>query len=161
MTRHANMEALQRALAVGDVTVADDDLVLLTSREGYTTVELKPVAARLTGTRRITLDYPPSSNRYWRVYNNHVVRDTAAKTYIRHVALVCSTAGLTPLDGDVCITLRVYRPRRAGDLDNRVKICLDALQGYAYHNDNQVTAIHATRHDDKDNPRVEIEIMPL
>lgn len=142
--------------------LANSDVTLVTDG-AYTTAEPGPVAAKLVqaGIRRITLDYPPSSNRYWRVYNGVVVRSEAATAYIRHVALICSTAGIQPVDGDVVVTLRVYRPRKSGDLDNRLKVTLDALQGYAYHNDDQIVGIHATRHDNKDNPRVEVEITRL
>lgn len=134
------------------------DLSHVTDRGTRTVSKPTPVAV---DTRRITLDYPPSSNRYWRVYNNHVVRSTAATAYIDHVGSICALAGIQPLDGDVAVTLRVYRPMRRGDLDNRIKIVLDALQGFAYMNDEQVVAIHATRHDDKVNPRVELEIARL
>lgn len=133
------------------------DITLVTDETGYTTIAPRRVAR----TYRITLDYPPSANRYWRVYNNRVVRSEEANAYAQSVGLICSTAGIVPLDGDVGVTLRVYRPQRSGDLDNRLKCCLDAMQGYGYHNDNQIVAIHATRYDDKDNPRVEIEIRPL
>lgn len=44
---------------------------------------------------------------------------------------------------------------------NRIKIMLDALQGHAFHNDSQVSMLHAVRLDDKTNPRVEVEISQL
>jgi Holliday junction resolvase RusA-like endonuclease len=61
-------------------------------------------------------------------------------------------------DGQVAVTLRVYRPRKSGDLDGRIKIVLDALQGVAYRDDSQVVALHAYRFDDKARPRVEVEV---
>ena len=145
MTRYATMDQLRRATAQGDVQIVTDE-------DAYTTVQPRQ------GIRRITLDYPPSTNRYWRVYNNTVVRSAEATEYVQHVAQICTTAGIQPLDGNVSVTIRVYRPRRSGDLDNRLKCCLDALQGYAYHNDSQVFEIHATRHDDPQCPRVEVTV---
>ena len=111
---------------------------------------------------KLTLDLPPSSNRYWRMANNRIYRSDEATDYIAHVGLLCATAGIQPLDGDVRVTLHIYRNAKRGDLDNRVKICLDALQSYAYHNDGQVAELHATRHDsDPKHARVEVEVTKL
>lgn len=51
-----------------------------------------------------------------------------------------------------------YRPKMIGDLDNAWKLVGDALQGVAYVNDNQITRLHLTRHDDPKNPRLELVI---
>jgi crossover junction endodeoxyribonuclease RusA len=109
----------------------------------------------------ITLDYPPSSNRYWRVGDGRIYRSGVATAYKNYVGYICLSAGLEPAEGNVAITLRFYRPAQRGDLDNRLKICLDALQGYAYHNDSQIAEIHATRHEDRECPRVEVEVRSL
>lgn len=110
---------------------------------------------------QITLDMPPSANRYWRrgLNGNTYVSDEA-EDYKAEVHLRCLRARIRPLDGPLAITMRVYRARRSGDLDNRIKIVLDALQGIAYTDDKQITEIHAYRFDDKHEPRVEIEITP-
>ena len=55
----------------------------------------------------------------------------------------------------------VYRARRAGDLDNSLKVLLDALNGIAFEDDSQVVEIHARREEDPANPRVEVQIEPL
>lgn len=104
----------------------------------------------------ITLPIPPSANRYWRVYNGHPVMSQEARDYKEYVGVSCLR--MVPLAGPVSVTIRVYRARKAGDLDNFEKVVLDALQGYAYENDNQVVEIHAYRLDDKQNPRVEVEV---
>lgn len=110
---------------------------------------------------RVTLPYPPSANRYWRSFRGRVVKSSEARQYASAVGLMCRAAGLTGYAGDVAVTLRFYRPRRAGDLDNRIKVCLDSLQGHAFADDDQVTEIHAYRYDDKANPRVEVEVMAV
>lgn len=107
----------------------------------------------------LTLSFPPSSNRYWRNYNGKTVKSEEAQKYQDDVKKVC--VGIKPLDGEVAVTMRFYRPRKSGDLDNRIKICLDALQGIAFHDDKQVGEIFARRYDDKKNPRVEIFVRPL
>jgi Holliday junction resolvase RusA-like endonuclease len=110
---------------------------------------------------RLTLDTPPSANRYWRNVNGHMVRSREASDYKDYVALLCRTAGMEPLDGDVRINLAIYRPARRGDLDNYLKVAIDSLIGYAYLDDSQIAEIHATRHEDKLCPRIEIEVTSL
>lgn len=104
----------------------------------------------------LTLPYPPSSNRYYRNYNGRMVRSAEAEAYNISVGWHCNIAGITPVSGNVRVVLNFYRPAKMGDLDNRIKICLDALQGYAYENDKQIVEIHAYRREDKTEPRVEI-----
>jgi Holliday junction resolvase RusA-like endonuclease len=67
-------------------------------------------------------------------------------------------AGAQLMDGDLSLTMIVYRPAKRGDLDNYTKILADSLQGVLYENDSQIVRILAERHDDKRNPRVEVEI---
>lgn len=104
------------------------------------------------------MPFPPSSNRYWRHNRGRTHRSKEANDYRDAVAYICNAAGVEPLDGDIAISMHFYRPAKRGDLDNRLKQIFDALQGYAYHDDKQVSEIHAVRHDDKENPRVEITL---
>lgn len=60
--------------------------------------------------------------------------------------------------GLVAVTANLYRPRRAGDLDNYFKALLDALSGQLYDDDSQIIELHAYRHDDKDRPRVQLVV---
>ncbi len=104
----------------------------------------------------LTIPLPPSANRYWRMWNNRVVMSTEARKFKQSVALMY--ARTQPIDGDVAVTLKVYRERRAGDLDNFLKVALDSLKGIAFNDDKQVKEIAASLHDDKHNPRVEVTI---
>lgn len=110
---------------------------------------------------KITLDTPPSANRYWRMGNNRIYRSDEAVNYRAYVELLCNTAGIEPLDSNVALYVDVYRPAKRGDLDNFLKVLGDSLQGYAYHNDAQIVEIHARRYDDPRNPRVEITVEAL
>jgi crossover junction endodeoxyribonuclease RusA len=105
-----------------------------------------------------TLPLPPSANRYWRRAGKHLYISQEARAYKRDAAITARLASVKPLDGNLAVSLRIYRQRKAGDLDNKIKVCLDALNGIAYHDDNQIVEIHAYRYDDKANPRVEIDI---
>ena len=106
----------------------------------------------------IVLPLPVSANRYWRHYNGRTVVSDAAKAYKHAVWLQAQHAGLHPFGGPVAVYLHVYRARKVGDLDNANKVLLDALCGVAYHDDAQIVELHSYRHDDKANPRVEVEI---
>ena len=58
-------------------------------------------------------------------------------------AKVCSAlqaAGITPLDGPLCVQIELFPPdRRRRDCDNALKALLDALQhAGAYHDDSQI-----------------------
>lgn len=105
----------------------------------------------------VTLPEPPSANRWWRRAGTHMHLSTAARDYKDRVAAL---GGFTHrfVDGPICVTVAWYRGRKAGDLDKRLGVLLDALQGVAYTTDAQITELHATRHDDKTNPRVEITV---
>lgn len=97
----------------------------------------------------------------WRIFRGKAATSNEVVAYKRTVALLCKVAGLKPLQGKVKLTLLVYRPRKAGDLSNRIKVLEDALQGYAYNDDSQVVVLHAERHDDAANPRAEVEVVAV
>lgn len=73
--------------------------------------------------------------------------------------MLAKVDGVRPLTGPVALTLRVYRARKSGDLDNFQKILIDGLAGTFYKNDSQIVEIHAYLHDDKHSPRVEVEVI--
>lgn len=106
----------------------------------------------------VTLPMPPSANDYWRVWRGRAVVSTEARRYKQGAKLRALTQGMRPLDGPVCVSVVVYRKRKAGDLDNSLKVLLDALKGVAYEDDGQVVELHARRCDDPSNPRVEVRV---
>lgn len=114
---------------------------------------------------KLVLPYPPSANRYWRSDRGRAPhRSEEAKAYKLAVGMVVTQQGTQAIEvhrGPVAVTVAVYRPRKSGDLDNRLKVLLDALKGIAFEDDEQVVRIEATRHDDKANPRVEVEVVPF
>lgn len=107
---------------------------------------------------RFTLPWPPSANRYWRNVRGHTVVSSEARDYKLRAAWEARIAVDEPLSGNVILTMDFYRPRKSGDLSNRIKVLEDALNGVAFNDDKQVIEIHARRFDDKHNPRVEVEV---
>ena len=108
--------------------------------------------------RRLVLPMAPSANRYWRTFRGMTVISQEAKAYKAGAAESAKAQGATVFDCPVSVTVWVYRGRKSGDLDNRLKVVLDALQGICYVNDDQIVEIHAYRHDDKGNARIEVEV---
>lgn len=110
--------------------------------------------------QKFRVPYPPSANRYWRHTNGRIYRSSEASDYIGDVAFEAARQRVQCITGRVAVSLRIYRPLRSGDLDNRLKVLLDALSGIAYDDDADIVELHAYRLDDKHDPRVEIKIKP-
>ena len=114
---------------------------------------------------RLVLPIPPSANIYWRMFRGRIVKSKKARDYQASVAkMVLAELGakrkLPAFDGDVTVSLVVYRAARRGDLDNFLKVTLDSLRGTVFADDDQVLRIVADRDDSKERPRVEIMIEP-
>lgn len=107
-----------------------------------------------------TLPEPPSANRWWRNVSGRMVISREAREYKQGVelTLMAGRAPTIPVGSPVRIAIDWYRGRKSGDLDKRIGVLLDALQGTAYVNDAQVVDIHARRFDDKANPRVVVTV---
>lgn len=123
---------------------------------------------------KLELPFPPGVNTLYGVravivkgrpmafpYKTHEHR-----AYLTQAKLAALEAGLTdgpkwPKPASVAMLVRLYRPRRAGDIDGPLKTLLDVLQGIVFENDDQVARLEVYRHDDKARPRVEIEVTEL
>lgn len=107
----------------------------------------------------IELPLPPSSNRYWRNFRGRMVVSDEARAYKLQAGWLAVAAGAQILEGALSLSIDVYRARKAGDLDNKLKVLLDSLQGILYKNDSQIVEIHARLFDDKHNPRAIVSVM--
>ena len=131
---------------------------------------------------KVVLPYPVSANIYWRTrvvvpskglsfplsYQDFrdVVKRAFVSTYVseeakefkQKVASIMLASGVPTLRGPVVTKIDVYRPRRVGNLDNRLKVLFDALNEFAYADDEQIVKIIAERFEDASNPRVEVFI---
>ena len=163
MTRYASMDTLRAALADSDVQIVETAYAAPTrTAEHMALCNAGAIGGALATPGRVAqsvvLPLPPSANRYWRSVHGRVVVSAAAKAYKAGVWLQAQHAGLHPFAGPVAIYVHVYRARKAGDLDNANKVLLDSLCGIAYSDDSQIVELHAWRHDDPANPRVEVEV---
>lgn len=116
---------------------------------------------------RVRLPFPPSVNSYWRTRVMGAGERARAITYVSAegkefrkncVGWLAAAGVREPIAGAVVVRLLFYFPSHQGDLDNRIKSVLDALQGTAFENDKQVWRVEAERRLDRRQPRVEVEI---
>jgi crossover junction endodeoxyribonuclease RusA len=110
----------------------------------------------MTATIRVTLPYPPSANAYWRVGPRGLYVSEEAKEYKARVARLLEQC--RPLVGDVELTGVFYRPRKSGDLSNRLKVLEDAMNGRAFLDDKQIHVINIRR-DDTQPERARVELV--
>ncbi len=145
--------------------ISPDQLAAIMTKPGYSVAELALAVEQITpaAPQWLTLPYPPSANRYWRsIVIKGAVRVLLSSEARKYKAAVQSLVGSFPLmEGRIGIVVRIYRPKRIGDLGNRIKVLEDALQGVLFANDSQIERIEATRHEDKANPRAEVAVWRL
>lgn len=60
---------------------------------------------------------------------------------------------------DVTLNFLIYYKGRKPDIDAYHKIVLDAMTGVVYKDDAQVNELHTFRMQDKDNPRLIVQIL--
>lgn len=108
------------------------------------------------------LPEPPSANRYWRNWRGRMVVSAEARAYKARVWAEAVRCKHRPMSGPVRVTLFWRRKAKRGDLDNRIKVVLDAIKGTLYDDDKQVVEIHARRMDLPENPglTVTVEVAP-
>lgn len=104
---------------------------------------------------RVTLSIPPTLNASYRARSDGrgQYKTTEAKLWQREV--MYRMGQFRPLTGDIVLTIDLYYKFNR-DIDASLKLALDALQGYAYTDDEQITQLILTKQKDSKNPRLEI-----
>lgn len=141
-----------------DAAACTHELVLRLTISGEPAAKKRPVTINRAG--KVWTFTPKETVQAERAILTHAARTTQAMN--------------DPL-GSYAVTLRFFsgRPdgkKRPGDLDNYVKLVLDALTppksrsgrlkglGLLWQDDRQVVQLHASRHDRQDTPRTEITV---
>jgi crossover junction endodeoxyribonuclease RusA len=108
---------------------------------------------------RFVLPVGPSANDYWRPVRSRIVDTDAARAYKERTKLELLTQGVRPVAGPLAVWLHWHRKTLVrADLGNRIKVLEDALNRVAWDDDSQIEEIHAYRHHDPANPRVELTV---
>ncbi len=113
------------------------------------------------GEVKLSLPYPPTLNNLYATFGGRRIISAKGRQFKADIASLAKRQGAKMLDGDLSVTFRVFRPKRIGDLDNRLKASQDALKGICFADDRQIIEIHAFRFDDKANPRIEIDLKQI
>ncbi len=112
---------------------------------------------------KLTLPEAPAANRFYRKWQGRMVMGPVGRAYKLEVAAIArgwlrTDDPLYTLGVPLTVSVSWYRGRRSGDLDGRLKVLLDALQGTVYENDSQIVQLHAFRYEDKAHPRMEVTV---
>lgn len=99
----------------------------------------------------VLLPYPPSTNRYWRNFRGRMVVSAEARAYKECAALEAEALGMKMLDCPVAVELELHpRLNKNGkasgtriDLDNCIKVVLDAGNGVMWADDSQIVRLSA------------------
>ena len=106
----------------------------------------------------MTLPVPPLLNRLYRISGRRMFKDGRANDYKLECVLEGRKNNIKCIDdGNIELFIIWFRARKAGDIDGILKVVLDSLQGVVYKNDSQITRLVVEKHDDKKNPRIELE----
>jgi len=108
---------------------------------------------------------PSKSNQYKVIRLGHkcsLCKQSSLKTYENSFTAQMSQYDYELIEGNFKFEIDVYYDSRRPDLDNSLKSTLDCLQKCnAIKNDNKCIEIIARKHLDKENPRIEFDIIPL
>ena len=87
-------------------------------------------------------------------------KSTEARDYQKYVNRLALSLGIRMIRRPATVAFQVtwHRTKKMGDLDKRLGIVLDALQGVVYENDSQIVEIHAKRVETTENPRIEVTV---
>lgn len=123
----------------------------------------------------LVLPFPPTTNKlYKNFFSKKINKTIRAPTGIvdkfkKRVREILGEVKYIPFNENVKVTLKLYRPRKQGDWDNFSKASIDALKRTdkkgnlicywgLLHDDSQIKEGHIYVYDDKENPRLELEI---
>lgn len=108
---------------------------------------------------KITLPFPPSvNNAFPTSRSGKRFPSPRYKAFKENAAIWLLTQRKRVLQGDLKVEMKLFRPQKRGDIDNYSKCIFDVLKGVCFEDDSQIAELHISRFDDKDNPRVELEI---
>lgn len=120
---------------------------------GEATAEVAP-----GGGWRFTMPVVTSANRMWRMGKGRTYKAKGATDHTRSAALLFRH--VTPLWGDLSVSITWYRSQKSGDVDNRIKATLDLLKGWAYADDASVARVSCERVDDGSRARLVVDVQP-
>lgn len=110
-----------------------------------------------------TIPVSPSANRWHRTVNGRPILSLAAREYVKTLTTIVLAQRVPKIAKPTDVTVHIlwYRAQRAGDVDKRGAVALDALQGLAFDSDSQIRRYTIERNDsDPKHARMEVEVGP-
>jgi crossover junction endodeoxyribonuclease RusA len=83
----------------------------------------------------LILPYPPSVNHLYATFRGWRITSAKGRKFKSDIAVLARRQGARLLAGNLSVTFRMFKPRKAGDLNNRLKISQDALKGICFAED--------------------------
>lgn len=113
----------------------------------------------------LTIPFPPSANRIYRNIRGRTLISREGRTYREVVRALLAGGGprKPPMGGRIALCMDAFPPdRRRHDLDNLLKLPLDALQDAGvYEDDSQVDLLITRRGPVSDGGSIRVHIEPL
>lgn len=116
---------------------------------------------------RMSVPIPPSGNKMWRHSKKGIVYKTVEARFYQHevglrAKIEVQKQGWVMTKGQKVIMRLLYfwPDNRHRDTDNARKVLCDSLQGILYDNDRYILAHDIDWEVDRNNPRIEIELIP-
>jgi crossover junction endodeoxyribonuclease RusA len=111
----------------------------------------------------LELPYPPSVNHHFSIYRGRPILSKEVKAYRHLVRQRLWSAGVKPMSGPLAVQVDAFPPdRRRRDIDNILKILLDALQhGNAFYDDSQIVDLRARKLEHTAGGKVLVKIQEI
>ena len=101
---------------------------------------------------------PPSLNSMYRKFRNRVVLSQQAKDFKQLIADSVSD-NFTGLSGKLHLQVTfMFADNRKRDIDNYLKVLLDAMKGILFQDDDQIFSMQVTKHIGCESPKTSITI---
>ena len=127
---------------------------------------------------KLILPFPPYVNQlYGTKRNGQKFKKKAHRAFFTEVHRIIQDKKLKPLEGELEVSITLFRPRDTGDIDGPLKTLFDAMEQPSdliphgdkkkrvktsdygvYVDDKQIIDLHVYKRIDKNNPRVEVLI---
>lgn len=117
----------------------------------------------------VLMNYPVSANRYWRNFKGRMVVSAEAMQYKAHIGALWRAMSFPLHEGPVLVELLLHpKTTKAGaesktrmDLDNCIKVAIDALKGIAFADDKQVRKLEAAISDPVEDGGLSVRVRAL
>lgn len=127
---------------------------------------------------KVTFPYPPSVNQLYGISRQGTrFKKQPHRDFFDQVHTILKKDKVKPLEGELEVSITLYRPYDRGDIDGPLKTLLDSMEQPTklmnvggkrsrvetslygvYKNDKQIMDLHVYKRIDRKNPRVEVVV---